>query len=140
MSAGNNFEINNKVSGGAQQQNIGQSGGEATMNVTQGDSVTFEQFAAAIKEAIPEADRERVVAEVVEPLADIANQPPPDDAQERSDWKAKIYEYAAKLEPYAPYLRKTLAAFAEGALKTIPPPASWVVGGVMEVVKDHRKD
>lgn len=38
----NQFNIDNKVSGGAQQQNIGQSGGEATMNVTQGDSVTVE--------------------------------------------------------------------------------------------------
>lgn len=113
----------------------------ATIHVSGGgDSLSFEKFIQAIKEQIPEDQIESVQAEVLDPLSDIAAEPEPTNQQDALTLKARILDIVEKLEPYAPYVRKTIAAFAEGAMSTIPPPASWVIGGCIEVVRDARRD
>ena len=114
----------------------------ATNTVNKGDTVTFAQFMSAIEKAVEESERavpEDVRSEAIEPLKQMAEEEPPETEQEQQTFRARIAGYVAKLEPYVPDIRRTIAAFAEGALSTIPPPAGWVVAGVIEVVRDARR-
>jgi hypothetical protein len=147
MSDGNAFEINTNISGGAQQQNIGQSGGTASLHVDQSSSaVTFDRFLAELSKnietqsAVQSASGNDLNKTVYEPLKEIAESEEPTNEQDRITLKARIATLLSQLEPYAPYIRKTVAAFAEGALSAIPPPASWIVAGCIEVVRDARRD
>lgn len=99
---------------------------------------SFEEFIKALQEKIPAQEVEAAQAEILEPLREIAQQPEPENEQDRLTLKARIIEIAERLAPYTPYIRKTIAAFAEGAIMTLPPPASWVVAGCLEVVRDAR--
>jgi hypothetical protein len=135
------FEFNNNVTGDGAQINQGQNV-TATQTNQIGSTITFEQIASAIEKDIAaecDPDQAEVVREeVLAPLCEIAKQDVPANEQDAVTLRARIASLLEKLEPYAPYIRKTLAAFAEGALSTLPPPAGWIIGGVMEVVRDHR--
>lgn len=137
--SGDAFEFNNTVNGDGAQINQGKNV-TATQTNTLGDTITFEQFVQSIKEQLPREQLEQVQADVLDPLCDIAAEPEPENEQDRVTLKARILAIAEQLEPYTPYIRKTIAAFAEGALSTIPPPASWVIAGCIEVVRDARRD
>jgi len=128
------------VTGG--QANIGETNieGGQNQNNSGGGPITISDFLGAIKAELPEAEQARVEVEILAPLREAAAQPEPTNEQDRTTLKARIYGYLSQLEPYTPYIRKTLAAFAEGALSAIPPPASWVIAGCVEVVRDARKD
>lgn len=137
---GNAFEIHNNVTGGAQQQNIGQSGGEAVMHVDQrAGELTFERFVQTLREQIPPEQLKKAQAEIIGPLCEIAAEPEPGSEQDSQSLRSRIAKVLENLEPYSPYIRRTVAAFTEGALSTIPPPASWVIAGCIEVVRDARR-
>ena len=141
MSDGDAFEFNNTVNGDGAQINQGKNV-TATQTNQIGDQLTFEQFAAAIERDIAndcDPDQAVVIREdVLEPLREIAAQDEPANEHDRTTLKARISELIRKLEPYAPYIRKTIAAFAEGALMTLSPPAGWIIAGCVEVVRDAR--
>jgi hypothetical protein len=141
MSDGDAFEFNNTVHGDGAQINQGKNV-TATPTNQLGDQLTFDKFAAAIERDIATdcaPDQAEVVREdVLKPLREIAAQEEPTNEQDRTTLKARIMELLEKLEPYAPYIRKTIAAFAEGALMTLPPPAGWIIAGCIEVVRDAR--
>ena len=141
MSDGDAFEFNNTVNGDGAQINQGKNV-TATPTNQIGDQVTFAKFAAAIERDVADdcdPDQAEVLREdVLDPLCQIAEQPEPDSEQDRLTLKARIMELLSKLEPYTPYIRKTIAAFAEGALSTLPPPTGWIVAGCIEVVRDAR--
>lgn len=99
----------------------------------------MEALRKGVQEASPEA-YEQVNKDVLEPLEEIARGEAPKTEREEKSLRKKIGGYIQKLEPFLPSIRKTAAAFAEGALSTIPPPASWVMGGCMEVIRDARRD
>lgn len=136
-------ELNVNINGG----NIGgvQLGGSGnTQHITQNNEaeseISLELFLSKLQENLPQEERPKVDPEVIDPIKELASQELPDSPEEQQTLKEKIVGYLKKLEPYTPYLRKTLAAFTEGALKTLPPPASWVIGGALEVCKQERQD
>lgn len=131
------FNVN--ITGGNNQNAFGDNS-HFEMTVEGGGKIDLDELFRGIANEIPEADREKVTEEVVKPLREIAGEKEPESDEEKTSLKERILAIANKLEPYTPYIRKTVAAFAEGALKTIPPPASWVVGGCLEVVRQERKD
>jgi len=135
------FEFHNNVTGDGAQINQGQNVTASQTNQI-GSTITFEEVAAAIERDIAndcDPDQAEVVREeVLGPLCEIANQGLPANEQDAVVLRSRIARLLEQLEPYAPYIRKTLAAFAEGALGTLPPPAGWIIGGVMEVVRDAR--
>lgn len=134
----NAFEINTTITGGAQQQNIAQSGGQASLNVDQrSGGVSFAEFIRTLKEQIP-AEQLPEAADVIEQLEDIATQPEPETSDEKQTLMSRIGDLVKRLEPYTPYIRKTIAAFAEGALLTLPPPSGWIISGCIEVIRDAR--
>lgn len=134
------------VTGG--QNNIGKTDIAGDQNQTNnygGTSITFEQFIQAIKEQLPVEQLEQVQSEVLDPLCDIAAEPEPDSEQDRVTLKARIMAIVEKLEPYTPYIRKTIAAFAEGALLAVPGAglawgAKCIIAGCIEVVRDARAE
>lgn len=146
MGEGNKFEINNTVNGGAQQLNIGQSGGKAELNADQsGPAITFEQFIQTLRQNLPADQIDSVQADVLDPLNELAAEPEPENEQDRVTLKARIMSLVEKLEPYTPHIRKTIAAFAEGALLAVPGAnlawgAKCVIAGCIEVVRDARND
>ncbi len=131
----------NNINVGNNSQNVIGDGNTVSNTMNNGGvAATFEQFIQAMREAIPPEQLESVQAEVLNPLTDIAAEPEPTNEQDRITLKARIATLLSQLEPYSPYIRKTVAAFAEGALSAIPPPASWIVAGCIEVVRDARRD
>ncbi len=131
----------NNINVGNNSQNVIGDGNTVSNTMNNGGvAATFEQFIQAMREAIPPEQLESVQAEVLNPLTDIAAEPEPTNEQDRITLKARIATLLSQLEPYSPYIRKTVAAFAEGALSTIPPPASWIIAGCIEVVRDARRD
>lgn len=109
---------------------------------TMGDEIDF--FAELRKGLQQESSDPKVVQQAerdaIRPLEDLCKQPLPESEADQKKLKEKIFDMVRGLDPYVPYVRKTIAAFAEGALKTIPPPISWAVGGCLEVIRDHRRD
>jgi hypothetical protein len=99
----------------------------------------LEKVLKLIVEGVPEEHRETIEKDVIEPLRTIAAEPAPETPRKQATVKAKIMEHLAKLEPFLPYIRKTAAAFADGALRSMGPPAGWIVGGLLEVIRDHRQ-
>lgn len=136
MGGDRNYYVN--IHGGNNQNAFGDHS-RFEMTVEGGSAIDLDDVFRGIRDSIPEAESEPMVRDVVQPLREIAAESEPENEQDRTTLKARIAEYTAKLEPYAPYIRQTIAAFAEGALSTIPPPASWVVAGVVEVVRDARR-
>lgn len=130
---GNEFNISNNVSGGAQQQNIGQSGGEAIQNVHQETSVSFEDFARQVESLIAD-DKRSEVAAALDPLREIAASEPPDDEESKRSLLDRIGEYAGRLAPYAPQIKYVVSKFTKGALESLPPPAGWIVSGILKVI------
>lgn len=139
MSDGDAFEFNNTVNGHGAQINQGKNV-TATQTNTAGDNSAFDRFLACLKAELPDSHVNQLDAEVLEPFRKIASEPEPENEQDRLTLKARIMALVANLEPYAPFVRKTIAAFAEGALGTIPPPAGWIIAGCIEVVRDARRD
>lgn len=133
---------NVNISGGQNQNQFGDHNTQNMINNIQGNGISFEQLLQVIKEGLAaDLAADEVAAidkQVLEPLREVGAQPEPENEQDRTTLRARIGALLEKLEPYAPYIRRTLAAFAEGALSTIPPPAGWVVAGVVEVVRDAR--
>lgn len=98
------------------------------------------KFFQEIEDAIPEPEEKmQARQEFIEPLMQMAEMPEPQEEEEAKTLKEKIKRTIAKAAHYAPLIRKTVASFAEGALKTVAPPISWIVGGLMEVVSDARQ-
>lgn len=141
MADGDSFSFNNNVTGDKNQLNQGKTV-KASM-VNKGDTNDLDFFAQlreSLKQEAPDTDTvSRAEQEVIKPLEDLCGVDLPESEAEQKTLKEKIYELVRNLDPYVPYIRKTIAAFAEGALKTVPPPISWVVGGCMEVVREHRQ-
>lgn len=130
----NTFNVNN--AGQIGQQNIGQSGGEATANVEIGGAaVTPREVFRALEDAIPEAEREAMVDEVIEPLRTMAELPP--EEQEKPEQKEKAAGFIARLMPYAPAAQAAVLAFGEGALSALVS-SNPVVRGVLEAIKAVR--
>lgn len=136
MGEGTTYNVN--ITGGNNQNAFGDHSSFRMVN-NSGQEVDLDHFFRGLRDSLPDEVREQITKASIEPLRKVAAGQEPKTEDERSSLKAKIFEYAAMLEPYIPYIRRTLAAFASGALRTLPPPASWVVGGVLEVVEDHRK-
>lgn len=134
-----------QVTGG--QNNIGKTEihGDQVQHNTYGDvSITFEQVMQSLAEAIPdEGERGIVEQDIIQPLREIADQQEPKTEQERLTLKDRIMSLTEMLKPYLPEVRKAIAAFGDGALGklasgALPPPASWVVAGVIEICRDNR--
>lgn len=138
MSVEMNKTYNVNITGGNNQNAFGDHS-RFDMIVEGGKTIDLDEVFRAMRDSIPAVERPPVMADAIEPLREIAVGPAPQTEEEETTLKATILAYVSKLEPYVPYMRKTLAAFAEGALSTLPPPAGWVMGGVMEVVRDHRQ-
>lgn len=139
MSDGDAFEFNNTINGDGAQINQGKNV-TATQTNQYGDTVTFGQFVAAIKTELEQhEDCAKVEQEILAPLQEIAAQPEPETEEEKATLKTRISGYLAALGPYVPYIRKAVAAFADGALRSMGPPAGWIVGGLLEVIRDHRQ-
>lgn len=85
----------------------------------------------------PEEKRPDLVP-VLEELEKASDQKLPETEEQKQSLKDSILAQVSKLEPFVPYIRQTLAAFTEGALKTIPPPTSWIIGGCLEVCRQER--
>lgn len=63
----------------------------------------------------------------------------PEDPEEQESLKSRSAQIIEKVKPYLPFARQTIAAFAEGALvAACPPPAGWLVGGLLEVIRQNR--
>lgn len=129
---------NVNISGGNNQNAFGDHSSFVMTNEA-GVAIDLDAVFRAILDGVPEPDRPAMEQEAIVPLRELAAADPPANEQDRQTLMARVMEYASHLEPYVPYIRRTLAAFAEGALSTLPPPASWVMGGIMEVVRDHRR-
>lgn len=127
-----------KIEGG--QNNIASEiHGNQVYNHQASSTLNIQQVLAAIQQSTPEEQRAEIDP-IIEGLEQAATTPLPETEEEQQSLKDSIWDYINKLDPYVPYIRKTLAAFTEGALKTIPPPASWVIGGCLEVCKQERND
>jgi hypothetical protein len=133
--SGQNWNIN--ITGNS--QNAFGDGSTFTQNIGGSDNIDFEKILALIIESIPEQHRKEVEADVCDPIRDIASEDIPEDKEKQEEVKSTIMSYLSKLEPYIPYIRQTVAAFADGALRSMGPPIGWVVGGLLEVIKDHRQ-
>lgn len=133
------------ITGG--QNNIGkteiQGGQHQTVN--HGDvTITFEEIVKTIREEIPEGELIDF-NDVMQPLEDVANEELPASEEEKVSLKEKIFAMAERLGPFVPHIRKSIAAFGEGALgklasSSLPPPSSWVVAGVIEICRDNRHE
>lgn len=133
------------ITGG--QNNIGkteiQGGQHQTVN--HGDTtITFSAIVEKIREEIPEGELVDFEAVMV-PLEEAAAGEEPTSEQDRVTTKEWIFEQVAKLGPFVPHIRKSIAAFGEGALGklaagALPPPGSWIVAGVIEICRDNRQD
>ncbi len=142
MADTNSFEFNNTQTG-AGSQNIQGYNASGNLSNQAAGPVTFDGFMEALRKGCSDGAGpmyEKVNEDVLEPLEEIAQMEEPTTEKGAMSLKKRIASYVEKLQPYAPFIRKTLAAFAEGALSTMPPPASWVAGGCMEVIRDARRD
>lgn len=141
------FNIDNRFNSGNQLQSVGQSGGTVKNEMTSaGGAGNFEAFLAELKKeiaAIPDANVAQVEQEVIEPLRVIAAEPKPENAEAEVTLRTRIGAIIDKLAPYTPYIRRTIAAFAEGALLASSPlgyVAKIIVAGCVEVVRDARRE
>lgn len=135
-SSGNQFEIHNNVHGGAQQINVGQTGGTAKMEVGHADVITVGQLMDTIAAAVRDEAAEfggtaatEAVQEVVEPLRTMAARPdvPPEE----------VKTGVAKLAAYAAPVARSVATFSVAALKALAT-SNPVVAGVVAMVDEWR--
>ena len=129
---------NINITGGNNQNIIGDNAtGTQTINQT-GADFDLNKFFELIRAAVPNGDRDIVQNDVIAPIEDAVNGYGRGSESNTTDIQTRIMHALDKLKPYAPYLRGTLVAFAEGALQTVPPPISWIVGGCLEVIRKEK--
>lgn len=129
---------NINITGGNNQNIIGDNAKGSQIIHQEGAEFDLNKFFEMVRGAVPDGDKEAVQADVIAPIqAEIDGYGSGSESSD-DDIKARIMHALGKLSPYAPYLRRTVAAFAEGALKTVPPPISWIVGGCLEVIRQER--
>jgi hypothetical protein len=128
---GDNNQSNNVIGDGNTVHN--------TINgASQGGSA--DELMAAIRDAVKESgaeDFEAVNDNSIVPLEEIAKGDAPATEEAKQTLKNRIATYMKALEPYAPYIKKKLAQFAQGALAALPPPVGLVVAGCLEALKDE---
>ena len=129
---------NINITGGNNQNIIGDNAtGTQTINQS-GAEFDLNKFFDLMRSAIPDRNRDIVQNEVIAPIEDAVKGYRRGAESNTEDIKTRIMHALDKLKPYAPYLRSTLVAFSEGALKTVPPPVSWIVGGCLEVIRKEK--
>ncbi len=132
---GNNWHINID---GSSQNAFGGDGHTFNQNNSSDQNNDLEKILKLIVDGVPEEHRSVIEQDVIEPLRVIASEELPKDPGKQETVKDRIMACIGKLEPYLPYIRKTAAAFADGALRSMAPPAGWIIGGLLEVIRDHR--
>ena len=70
----------------------------------------------AIEKAIPEAEVDALIEEVIDPLEAKANLPP---AEQTEEVKAEAETLISRLTPYAPQITKTLVTLGEAGLTAL---------------------
>lgn len=128
------------ITGG--QNNIGKTeiAGDQVQNNHYGQQVpTIAKVLSVVAESLPEAVREEMTTEVIQPIEEEAKllaAMPPEEAEEKKPTVVeRVTALCGKLAPYAPAISKSLAAMGEASLVAIAPPASWIVGALVAAVR-----
>lgn len=139
MSDGDNITIN--VTGGKQAQVAGKivNNNSHVGDVLNGAELTAEKFFAAVKEELsqlPEADRQVVHQEAVEPLERLAVCDSPD--LHKSVEQSTFQKYLDFLRPHAALIVRCTAAFGEAALTALVS-KNPIVAGVVAIAGEVRR-
>lgn len=138
------FNINMQVSGSGNQVNTGQRvEASQTHNHGAAKPVDVKALLAKMRE---EMQREmpdqfqQLEQDFFAPTEELLDSELPDDPAAREEAKAKVFQLLNRIEPFITPIRQTIAAFAEGALvSAVPPPGNWLVGGLLEVIRQNRQ-
>lgn len=135
---------------GGNNQNVFGDGATVTQNNSVGGSVHVEinRLLKDFEASVPAELHAELQAEVLQPLQALAEVKVPEEdlkdeakaEQAKKTLWERSKEIAANAAKFLPYLKKPAAAFALGALKTIPPPISWAVGGFLEVARFYESE